>query len=319
MEKQPKVAKINHINAEGLKRAGKKTDRKGSSKFIKIILGLLISGGIIVGVWKGIPYVKDNYITPEIPYSITDTINMNADETLLDELLSTDKYSTLLNQVIQLEAYLEISNKLADLNLSSYTEAVAEVTESDNFDADLHAKYDEFIELVQSIDSDVLSQEALRLHQLAAELNGYKQIIDSKITVDGYNTLANYGILVAKTAVLDASGIGYENIDNLRIPHEADNEEDTVIIYTDPNTGKKFRIKIANNSIIRGVIDDVYRAQTKDTTELTTDQIIGDLTGYLNDFKVATFMRYANDGTLTTTNNYGDVREVTSKVKVKSK
>lgn len=312
--------KLGQINPEGISRASKKADRKKSSTFKKVIIVLCVVSGVVVGAWKGIPFVTGKLMVPTIPYSVTDTISANSNATFLDEVLEQQQKQTkegqlsLLEEVKQLETYLDMYGKLEDLKLSSYTETVVEIEETETFNKDLEDKYREFTELLETTKKDVLSNDSLRLYSLAAELNGYKAIVDSKITTDGYDILADYGILVAKTAVLDASGISYMNIGNLRIPSETENY---VIEYSDPDTDKVFKINIPSLSIIHRVISNVYSAQTKDTTDLTTEEIIKDLTKYLNDAKVATFMRYSNDESLLTTNTYDDVREIIESSKTK--
>ena len=314
------TSNIGNINPSGLKKTGKKVDKKGSSKFNwkKLTIVVVLIGGTIVGIFQGIPLAKKYLVVPEVPYSITDTLAANQSATFLDEVLAyqavPEGQPTLLESVRQLEIYLDMSVKLKDLKLNSYTDTVIAIEETDTFNKDLEEKYQEFISLRESTNKNVLSNDSLRLHTLAAELNGYKEVVDSKITTSGYGILANYGIFVAKTAVLDASGISYTNIKNLTIPYE---DTSYSVRYTDPTTGKEFVIDVPSTSIIHRVINNVYRAQTKDTTDLTTDEIIEDLSGYLNDIKVAMFMRYENDGTLRTTNNYDDIREIieTSKTK----
>ena len=310
-----------HVSPSTISRAGKKPDKNGSSGFsFKKFFGAVI---IIVGIGATIPYIESQLSVPEIPYSVADTLAVNADETYLDEVLKQQakekEQASLLEQVTQLELYLDMYGKLKDLHLSSYTDAVIAVKETADFNNELVRKYQEFVNLSKDIEKDVLSEDAIRLYHLAAELNGYKAVVDSKITSGGYDILAQYGMLVAKTAVLDASGISYTNIGNLTIPYESDNY---VIEYKDPTTGKVFTINISGNSIIHRVMNNIYRAQTKDATGLTTAEIVADLTEYLNDYKVATFMRYDNDGTLDTTNDYDDVRDAIEggpKIKTKTK
>lgn len=307
---------LGHVNPEGIKKSSRKADRKGSSRFNwkTVVIFVTILGGVVTAIWKGVPYLTGNLIVPKIPYSITDTLAANSQATFLDEVLAQKQVAegelSLLDQVVQLEVYLDMSGKLDDLKLTSYTDTVFEIEETEDFNKQLEEKYQEFLLLKESTNKDVLSEDALRLYTLAAELNGYKAIVDSKITAEGYDILAQYGILVAKTAVLDASGISYTNIDNLTIPAEPTENKDYVIEYTEPKTGKVFTIKIPGASIIHDVIDDVYRAQTKDTADISSEEIISDLTEYLNDVKVASFMRYKNDGTLKTKNDYNDVREI---------
>ena len=314
---------LGHVNPEGIKKASKKVDKKGSSKFSwkTVIIFVVAVAGAVVAAWKGIPYVTGNLMVPEIPYSVTDTLAANSQATFLDEVLAQKEVAegelSLLEQVVQLEVYLDMSGKLDDLKLTSYTDTVIEIEETENFNKELEEKYQEFLTLKESTNREVLSEDALRLYTLAAELNGYKAVVDSKITTEGYDILAQYGILVAKTAVIDASGISYTNIGNLTIPSEPSEHSSYVIEYKDPTTGKVFTIKIPGSSIIHDVMDNVYRAQTKDTTNLSSEEIISDLSKYLNDAKVAAFMRYENDGTLRTTNDYNDVREIIEAPKTK--
>lgn len=309
-----------HVSPSTISRAGRKPDKKGSSGFsFKKVFGAVI---VIVGIAAAIPCINKQLSVPEIPYSVADTLAVNANDTYLDEVLEQQakekEQASLLEQVTQLELYLDMYGKLKDLHLSSYTDAVIEVEETADFNNELERKYEEFVKLSKDIEKDVLSEDAIRLYHLAAELKGYKAVVDSKIISDGYDIFAQYGKLVAKTAVLDASGISYTNIGNLTIPYESDNY---VIEYKDPTTGKVFTINISGNSIIHRVMNNIYRAQTKDPARLTTAEIVADLTEYLNDAKVATFMRYGyeNDGTLYTINDYGDVRDaIEDKPKIKT-
>lgn len=314
---------LGHVNPEVIKKSSKKVDKKGSMKFSwkTVVIFVVAVAGVVVAAWKGIPYVTGNLMVPEVPYSVTDTLAANSQATFLDEVLAQKEVAegelSLLEQVVQLEVYLDMSGKLDDLKLTSYTDTVIEIEETENFNKELEEKYQEFLALKESTNKEVLSEDSLRLYTLAAELNGYKAIVDSKITTEGYDILAQYGILVAKTAVIDASGISYTNIGNLTIPSEPSEHSSYVIEYKDPTTGKVFTIKIPGSSIIHDVMYNVYRAQTKDTTNLSSEEIISDLSKYLNDAKVAAFMRYENDGTLRTTNDYNDVREIIEAPKTK--
>jgi hypothetical protein len=110
-------------------------------------------------------------------------------------------------------------NELDELNLESYTKTVIPATQDENFDKNLKEKYSRFLNIISqdNFKKDVLSQESLEVHTLAAELNGYKEAVESKITTHGYEIVAEFGIYAAKTEVIDASGISYMNISNLTI------------------------------------------------------------------------------------------------------
>ena len=326
---------IYHVNESGIKKSSSKVDRKGSSKFDWKIVLITIAAVAALGVGVGgmLHPILDAALlkTPEIPYSVADTLATNSDETSLDEILEQQKTEdgqlSLLEKVKQLEMYLDMSGKLDDLHLISYTDKVIEIEETDTFDEDLATKYQEFLTLSKNTKEDVLSEDALRLNELAAELNGYKGVVDSKITADGYDILAEYSILVAKTAVLDASGISYTNIGNLSIPKSnmtsAVQGGNFVINYTAPTTGEVFDIHIPSSSFFRGqsiihdVIENAFSSQTKDKTNLTVEEIIKDLKKYLNDAKVATFARYTNDGSLVTTRSYQEIRDIIEAPKTK--
>lgn len=317
-EQQPSAGGIHlgHINVDGLENAGKHVDMKGSSKFNfkKIIITIVLIATGAATLINGIPHYNKYLNTPNIPYSIEDTISLNSDSIFIDELCANGENSILLEQVGNIELYLQMSTKLDELHLERYTENVTPVEETESFENDLETKYQSFVALVAQTDKDILSQDAIKLYQLAAELNGYKKIVDSKITTEGYSILSKFGILVVKSSLLSGSGMSYTNIENSRIPWES---EEYVINYTDPSTGKEFVTSVPAVSIIHRVMECVYDAQSLEDVaeeELSLPTVKKDLNKFLNYIKVAMFSRYENNGSLKSTVNYDEIRE---KVKTK--
>lgn len=323
---------INSLNTEGLSKASKHVDRKGSSKFswkVILIVSLLL-GGTVVGLATGIPAYRNNYVVPNVPFALVDSIDQNKQSTFLDEVLNdqsskvAEGHLSLLEEVQQLELYLNMVNDLDELNLESYTKTVIPATQDENFDKNLKEKYSRFLNIISqdNFKKDVLSQESLEVHTLAAELNGYKEAVESKITTHGYEIVAEFGIYAAKTEVIDASGISYMNISNLTIPASMKNN-DYHIIYTDPTTSKEYRIEVPANSIVHKLIDSIYYAQVSsrknvvdgqsvNSENLTTAQIVEDLNRILNEIKVSMYVSHTNDGTLKPIVGYNDVRQMVS-------
>lgn len=319
--------KIEAVNTEGLKKAGKHVDRSGSAKFSwkTIILVVILVAGMAAVILKGIPAYRDNFVVPDIPFTMSDAMDQNKGTTFLDEVLEqqakniSEGEKSLLDEVKQLELYLNMINELNNLNLKSYTETVIEAEQNDNFDKNLKEKYARFLEIlnIKGFKKDVLSPESLELHTLAAELNGYKKAIESKITTDGYRIVAEAGILAVKTEVVDASNLSYMNIDNLKIPASME-PNNYQIIYTDPTTQKEYIIKVPANSIVHPLIDAVYHAQAsqnktvgdgEEPDTISIEQIVKDLNDALNKIRVSLYASHTNDGVLKPNEGYNDIRE----------
>ena len=220
--------KIEAVNPGGIKRAGNHVDRRGSAKFSwkTITIVVILVAGMAIAMLKGIPAYRDNFVVPDIPFTMSDAMDQNKGATFFDEVLEqqakniSEGEKNLLDEVKQLELYLNMINELNSLNLKSYTEKVIEAEQNDDFDKNLKEKYARFLEIldIKGFKKDVLSPESLELHTLAAELNGYKKAIESKITTDGYRIVAEAGILAVKTEVVDASNLSYMVVENLTIP-----------------------------------------------------------------------------------------------------
>lgn len=320
---------IEDINPEGLRHASSRVDRQGSAKFnwkVIFIVSLLI-GGVVTALATGIPAYRNNYVVPDIPFAVVDAIDQNKQSTFLDEVLNEQAKGVeegkmnLLEEVQQLELYLNMINDLNDLDLPSYTDAVIAVTQDENFDKNLKEKYARFLEIIgtDGFNKDVLSQESLELHRLAAELNGYKKAVESKITTHGYEIVAEFGIYAVKTEVVDASGISYMNINNLTIPGSMESN-DYHVIYTDPTTQKEYKIVVPSNSIVHKLIDSIYHAQVSsrkavsdaesvNSEKLTTNQIVKDLNEILNQIKVSMYASHENNGKLRPIIGYNEIRE----------
>lgn len=321
--------RIDNVNSEGIAKAGKHVDRAGSAKFNwkTILIVIMLLGFTVVGVATGIPSFRNKYVVPDIPFAVVDAMSQNEQSTFLDEVLAEQAKNiqgtelSLLEEVQQLELYLNLINDLNALNLTSYTTTIVPVTLDENFDKNLKTKYDRFVEILESegFDKEVLSQQSLELHNLAAELNGYKRVVESKITTHGYEIVAEFGIYAVKTEVIDASGISYMNIDNLTIPGAMENN-DFHVIYTDPTTKKEYKINVPTNSIVHKIIDSIYYAQLSskkvvaneesvNSEKLTTAQIVKDLNKILNQIKVSMYTSHENDGKLKPLIGYNDIRE----------
>lgn len=319
--------KIEAVNPDAVKKAGNHVDRSGSAKFNRktITLVVILIAGIAVAILNGIPAYRDNFVVPDIPFTMSDAMDQNKSATFLDEVLEhqakniSEGEKSLLDEVKQLELYLNMINELNSLNLKSYTETVIEAEQNDNFDKNLKEKYARFLEIlnIEGFKKDVLSPESLELHTLAAELNGYKKAIESKITTDGYRIVAELGILAVKTEVVDASKLSYMGVENLTIPASME-PNDYYVIYTDPVTKKEYRIGIPTNSIIHKLIDSIYHAQVsknktvgdgEEPDTISIEQIVGDLNDALNRIKVALYVSHMNDGVLRPNEGYNDVRD----------
>lgn len=317
---------IEDVNPEGLRKAASRVDKQGSSKFNwKVILIVAaVIGGIVTALATSIPAYRNNYVVPDIPFAVVDAMDQNKQSTFLDEVLNEQANSgeiSLLDEVKKLELYLNMINDLNDLNLTSYTITVLPANQDDNFDKNLKEKYARFLEIIskEGFNKDVLSQESLELHRLAAELNGYKKAVESKITTHGYEIVAEFGIYAVKTEVVDASGISYMNINNLTIPGSMESNNYHVI-YTDPTTQKEYKIVVPSNSIVHKLIDSIYHAQVSsrkavsdaesvNSEKLTTDQIVKDLNEILNQIKVSMYASHENNGKLKPIIGYNDIRE----------
>lgn len=288
------------------KRRGK-VDKNGSKRFKRTVSLILIGSGLVIGSIKLAPVIKDNLIVPEVTYTLEQTILANANEISFDEILEDNL--GLVEEITLLEKYLDMSKKFEDLKLSNYNDVVTESVTKENILDTFNVYYEEYLELNDKVNKKVLSADTLRLFELVSILKGYESEVNSRITKSDYTIVANYGILLIKSILLDASGLGYENIENVRIPYESTDQH---IIYTDPVSNQQFVTNVAHFSIVRNLLESVYSSQksAKSTEEKDSSTIRNDLTKILNYYKVAQYLTFENNGTLKNSNNYGDVRDI---------
>ena len=288
-----------------------KVDRKGSSKFKKAIFKVSLAALVIVGA-IGIPkYMLNHVIVPEISITLKESIEANKNEICFDELL--EENINLADRMIALENYLDYSKKLSDLKISDYTEVVTKAVTEEDIMNQFDSYYQEYVELSKTINKKILSPDTLRLYELVSILKGYEIAINSKITNSGYDITADYGILLLKSILLDASDLDQEYIDNITIPGETENHR---IIYLDPISNQKFTIDMSSISFASDILTDIYHSQrnVRSTFGKSDTEIRNDLLKIVNNFKVAQYLTFKNDGSLKNTTNFSDVREA---IKVK--
>lgn len=293
---------------EGLSRIPKKgkVDRKGSRKFKRTLSLILISTGIIIGVVKLAPVIKDNFIVPEVTNTLEQSIMANANEICFDEILEDNP--NIAEEITILEQYLIILKKLDDLKLSNYNDVVKVSVNNENILDSFETYYQEYIELNSRVNKKVLSSDTLRLFELVSILKGYEEEFNSKIDKSSYTTVADYGILLIKSILLDASGLGYENISNIRIPYKSTDQN---IIYIDPVSNQQFVTNVSSFSLVNNLLESVYSSQNnaKSDEEKDSALIRKELIKIINYYKVAQYLTFENDGTLKNLTNYGNVRE----------
>lgn len=281
--------------------------------------GIVITGLTLVVITTGIlgfKYVTNQ--TPNIDLSTKEVITLVSENSVADEVISSETISSL----DEVSAKVELSERLHNLNLEQHIGGLVKLDMPETYNVDeVNEMIDVFEELYENdkVRNEVLSKESREFTELALRLEAYERCVNGSLSNDAYKDLVAYAIPEVKAEVADACGFVADEVSNMKI---GAGENSYVITFTDPNTGKAYNVKAARSNpftstgYIYDVIDNIYTWQANSTkandTGTTYDEARNnDLKNGVAMLKTLTLMEHeiTNKGVIKTTTTISEVKD----------
>lgn len=230
--------------------------KKGKKLAVKV--GAFVLAGSIVGSIVAWDYFNSN-VNVDVP--LEDIVAEQSEESVLDEKIAeNDSFS--FDKINELEHYVLISNRLAEMDLNSVCEGMKALTDEEKQEVEAYTILD-IEKMLNDIDELNVAEfnDELAKDAILRKLNYAQGIVNSRLQKEGNKVLEKFGKLFIKVCATDACDLGVEQVDSFVFADDAfKNEENTDIglTYADQVTGKTYDFTIARScNALRDVVANI--------------------------------------------------------------
>lgn len=230
---------IDKENSKKNKKA--KLSKKGAAKLI------------VIGLSIGVVCVSANHLAYKYVPGYEETLSTVSEE--YSEHSFKDLVSNLsgVEQVYALESNMSLSSDLSRLNLDKYTEGLSTIDSSSYQDSDITNLITEFETLKTKTDINTPSNESRRFYEIALILKDYENRTSEVADDETLAAINAYSELLIKSLIIDSIKLDTASIDNIST-NLLDLDNEFSAIYTDPLTGKNYKLNVSDNNNLNTLI-----------------------------------------------------------------
>lgn len=172
-------------------------------------------------------------------------------DTCLDELILRKENIELFKNIIKLDKYLSLSEKLHDLDLEDET---TELESNGNLET---LSVSQIKEAIKSLDKlaekkDIISKDSNQYYLTLLTLKYNEELINKWIYYNGYDVAANFGLLEVKSKIVDACKLDSSEYSSFKVLPAKKPEDDLDIIYVNDETKKTYKINLEEFNLFEG-------------------------------------------------------------------